>query len=138
MKKHLIRFFLAFSILLLTLHGQLGVYLHNGIIPNGVLTITETSVHPGLNTLHNTNDHTSLSAKHRKSKVNTTTDTEGEEDRLRPFKKITDACNYFTKFFYAEIPGYFCLCCKNILRSSKDIFHFSSHRWYIIFSVFRI
>jgi len=65
-------------------------------------------------------------------------ENEREEDELITFKKNAESSDFFTAVFYTQVLEYLFSYQKSFLAFCKQFSYYSSHRWYLLFRVFRI
>jgi hypothetical protein len=66
------------------------------------------------------------------------TESEIEEDELAFIKKVLETSSYFTALLYVHLLAFLLGSLACVLRFCKHLSFFSTHRFYLLFGVFRV
>ena len=142
MTKGFLRYFLSLSILLLSVYSNLYAYTNQDCICHSSQKTFVRSEHAArISSLHNSQalklKSTLYGTEAEHCKI-VAAEIELEEDESVSLKKALEISDFFTAIFYAQALAYLLNYLKKVLAFCKHFAYTSSHRWYLLFRVFRI
>ena len=135
MKKWLFNLFLAGCVLVFASFGKYDTFMQaNDAAPS------QSAIYTGLS-FTEADGHIKAPVVSTLSNIKITLDNydnENKEDKPDSSKKDSASGAYFTNFFTAPVPGFYCQHCKNSLRYGEQVLNALTARRYITLRVLRI
>ncbi len=141
MTKAILKYLLSLGILLLSVYSNLYAHTPQECICHSSKKTLTKSEHTSFGNVKNSQAHiikATFSVTENESCKLIAAEVEEEKHEWISFKKYLAYSNYFTSFFYALAFGYFCYLLKKRLPLGKHSLYFSTHKWFLIFRVFRV